>query len=710
MDPMRLNPVEKYLIEKLQEDFSKANNIEAIYGELDLYTHKVYDISKWLMSFIRRKAYPEVGVDYVVDASDQAIIDSVYDCLSRICNSKDKLLSKDISTGTLSHIKRSHLMANDSKVIFYREAGDKHSFIITCKGISYVYRNRMVECTWEKLLGVYYDDKDSMFYFHDHFNEEPIIKIERYDLLKWDSDYLAVVVCINAICNVFEDTAPQLIEQYDDFMEKGSLAEALGVIEQLISDDGDNGYYHYMKADTLAQMLVKGVYDKEDIIEDEYMVALKLVKEQPHKIFFDLARLKKNRGKFKEARQYYIQAMDVEDRSDKKFYSDEYNDFMTSNRELWNNYTINTPYNERKIIMPVNDISGCACENITVIQRNELPKCIKFPVGHPIVNELYIGHPHNPSVYIPYNDYETHFFLDRVDELSYVLQCLGAKEITITAINGKNIDEISKSIVAYGTNADVKAYSASINTDSCSEQQSNSKSNLSASKQLRFAPSKAPFIPDNLTWYPHEIQWQRLSQQRINGNLLEYHQEISTTETSFVSITEKKQIDATAQHLWMKVSGQSISENHSDSRFNTETIWKVDAVFYPIEQLSCEHNEEYSISSGDKIEDNVLTLSENEVVYREEVLFILEDGEIGNTERRLLERKRIKLGISEERAVDIEKMCVPQLSSEETEYLEIYKEVSADGEITDRKRRLLIREAESLGICKERMNELENLV
>ena len=214
MDPMRLNPVEKYLIEKLQEDFSKANNIEAIYGELDLYTHKVYDISKWLMSFIRRKAYPEVGVDYVVDASDQAIIDSVYDCLSRICNSKDKLLSKDISTGTLSHIKRSHLMANDSKVIFYREAGDKHSFIITCKGISYVYRNRMVECTWEKLLGVYYDDKDSMFYFYDHFNEEPIIKIERYDLLKWDSDYLAVVVCINAICNVFEDTAPQLIEQY----------------------------------------------------------------------------------------------------------------------------------------------------------------------------------------------------------------------------------------------------------------------------------------------------------------------------------------------------------------------------------------------------------------------------------------------------------------------------------------------------------------
>ena len=89
---------------------------------------------------------------------------------------------------------------------------------------------------------------------------------------------------------------------------------------------------------------------------------------------------------------------------------------------------------------------------------------------------------------------------------------------------------------------------------------------------------------------------------------------------------------------------------------------------------------------------------------------MLEDGSIGDAERRLLERKRQKFGVSEERAKLIEESCTPSLSEEEKEYIEIYKDMLEDGEISERRRKILNKEAESLGIPQSRVNELEEMV
>ena len=52
---------------------------------------------------------------------------------------------------------------------------------------------------------------------------------------------------------------------------------------------------------------------------------------------------------------------------------------------------------------------------------------------------------------------------------------------------------------------------------------------------------------------------------------------------------------------------------------------------------------------------------------------------------------------------------MPQLTSEEKEYIEIFKELSGEGEMTERKRRILNREREALGIMEERALELEQI-
>ena len=54
--------------------------------------------------------------------------------------------------------------------------------------------------------------------------------------------------------------------------------------------------------------------------------------------------------------------------------------------------------------------------------------------------------------------------------------------------------------------------------------------------------------------------------------------------------------------------------------------------------------------------------------------------------------------------------CTPSLSDEEKEYIEIYKDMLEDGKISERRRKILNKEAESLGISQSRVKELEEMI
>ena len=103
--------------------------------------------------------------------------------------------------------------------------------------------------------------------------------------------------------------------------------------------------------------------------------------------------------------------------------------------------------------------------------------------------------------------------------------------------------------------------------------------------------------------------------------------------------------------------------------------------------------------------------SSAESEYLEEVRACLsEDGEISSRERRLLNRLREKLGISERRAQELEdSLNSSQLTSDEQEYLDEYRACLEEGEISSKERRLLDRLRDKLGIHPSRAKELENL-
>ena len=101
----------------------------------------------------------------------------------------------------------------------------------------------------------------------------------------------------------------------------------------------------------------------------------------------------------------------------------------------------------------------------------------------------------------------------------------------------------------------------------------------------------------------------------------------------------------------------------------------------------------------------------NETEYLEEIKACLaDDGTISDRERRILNRLRDSLGISEHRAMELEDSLSKGLTDDEKEYLDALKDSLVDGVISNRERRLLDKLRSSLGISEARAKELEKCI
>lgn len=517
------------------------------------------------------------------------------------------------------------------------------------------------------------------------------------------------------LAKVFDECAnsvAQAVNPLDEVIQledEKKLDEALQLLEErLAAGTIDADYlYHYLRGRILVE--IEGTLDehseeREKLIEKEFGKTIELTEDDKFIPFchYWLAYLYHYTGQPYNARNMFIVAMESESeemRDDSKEMLD-YEERSLS--EVWANYTSTYDYKERKFLMPIKDskIAGCFESGIDTFRLSNIPSCIKFPTGHPVANELYIGHPYNPNLYVPYSESEDIFFQDKIDELIYLLQCLGAEEIEITSIKGKSVSEYENRSGRASAHMDTLTFEGSGSYAKDSKRNQNRDAQLQRSFKIKCDPMKYPYVPEGLIWYGEQARWQRMVEGRLNGNRLEYSESVSSTDTRFVSNTEKKDIKAAAERLWIKVDGNAESNLETQFKEHTETQWRVDVKFRSLRDFS---NEIHS-----NLDTSKITASEQE--YLDEVKFTLEDGEIGPRERKSLERARVRLGISESRAAEIEaSVSTPKLTNEEKEYLDEVKAVLEDGEIGPRERKSLERTRNRLGISEERAKELENI-
>ena len=378
-------------------------------------------------------------------------------------------------------------------------------------------------------------------------------------------------------------------------------------------------------------------------------------------------------------------------------------EFEEANADLWNNYVLKVPYKERKYIMLVEDskIKNCAVSGITIFNSSNVPNCINFYDNMPLNNELYVGHPYNPSVYIPYNQAEDILFQDKIQEFCYILQQLGAEEITITSLKGRKVNEINNKKEELEVAANAGRFgNASLNIDSSTSNLMDRTSHEQYDVKYVYDPIDMPKVPSETIWYQNQSKWQSIALSRIEGNTLECNECISSKSISFTTSSEKEDIKAKLKVLMANIEGRIYEEEEKQLREETETIWRVSVKFRSKKLLQKDTLPQPNSATA---------LTNNEEEFLNEVRFCLDnDGIIDSEEQVYLDKVSQKLGLTQTKAQELQNSLIsPQLTDNEKEYIETISKLTIDGKIPPSSQRIVERYRELYKVSSQRAEELE---
>ena len=408
-------------------------------------------------------------------------------------------------------------------------------------------------------------------------------------------------------------------------------------------------------------------------------------------------------GKITDSRNAYMKSLAEAPEEQKYELQNRTTKLEEANADLWDNYILRVPYKERKYIMLVEDskIKNCAVSGITIFNSSNVPNCINFYENMPLNNELYVGHPYNPSVYIPYNQAEDILFQDKIQEFCYILQQLGAEEITITSLKGRKVNEINNKKEELEVAANAGRFgNASLNIDSSTSNLMDRTSHEQYDVKYVYDPIDMPKVPSETIWYQNQSKWQSIALSRIEGNTLECNECISSKSISFTTSSEKEDIKAKLKVLMANIEGRSYKEEEKQLKEETETIWRVSVKFRSKKLLQEKSQSRNTISS---------TLTDTEKEFLNEVRFCIEDdGVIDNSEQIFLNKTREKFGLTEERAKELqESLLKPQFTENEKEYINALSELMIDGQIPESAQRIVERFRNLYEIDEQRANEIE---
>ena len=615
---------------------------------------------------------------------------------------------------------------------------------------------------WNIVDKVEYDSEDDEFFIYLVNDNDPMV-FDAYNLIKGSDEKYDFAEILSQMASCVENESNSIIDRIGELDEKQDWIGIIEYCEEKLDEDlGDNvKAYVYYSLSKSYNMIADG-FRSDEKFEDARECnekALQYINESLELIFNEVslywkAEVLSDLGGLENyctAREIYIGLMSSEDKEIAKssyaryenmtnvymgnvnYFCERYEqdlkeiemsqDSEEEKNELReclddmasNKFTNIVKLPQRQFLMFVKDsqsIAGCVDDegNIQyVFTLDKYPKDIVFPMGHPQANELYMMHPMLHTHYLPCENIKETLFLDKVRDFCYVAQCLGATRIKFKAVRGEVFTTDSTGSFDASASVGRKLVNLSGSVSENNKGHYNSVKNNGREWEYTFNPINKPFCPEDSVWLKSDTSWQQMVKMRLQGNQLSFTERITSSETLNMSSNQQRGVEASFSTLLWKASGKAEGKSEEIIFKSEESEYEISVTFKPMN----EYMEVAAIENVEVVEiaetcDESLT--PNEEKYKEEVLFCLEDdGEISSDERIILEHKRIRFGITEERALAIEKMCAPSLTEAEQEYVDIYKKLCADGEITERKRRLLNRERESLGISEQRGAELEAL-
>jgi len=363
------------------------------------------------------------------------------------------------------------------------------------------------------------------------------------------------------------------------------------------------------------------------------------------------------------------------------------------------------PQEQRRFLFVTDDLHYVGRDDIIVLKKNNLPKSINFPLSHPKLNEVYVNHPINKDNYLLVDDYEKSLFIDKLREFQVLMDSLGAKKIDVFNKTKSIENDSFNSRKSYDGGIKVKGngveggYSKSNSEDYQLEQELN----IGFHQELR--PKNMPFIPDNLVWYHSDLNWQRLVQQRMNGSLVKHKEIISAKEIESLSTQELTSVYAEIDILFVKLNFEYNKSSSYRSKRELNYTLEFHVEFEDFDNLKgTKASTEKIVDSN--IRNKPLSNNDNLEKYKEDVLFMLEDdGVIDDVERKLLNRKIKHYGLTPSEALQIEEELM--FNEGELNYIEEFKMLLEEGSIGDIERKMLNRYAKRYNLNSDRQTVLE---
>jgi hypothetical protein len=533
--------------------------------------------------------------------------------------------------------------------------------------------------------GIYYEQFDSTNWLKFRFNRYDIswyeIESIKYDIKDLKDYKFTFQLKGNKKCDIYltSDNSFLLLDRFfeDILIERVRIKIRQALLQNNIKEA--IMFLEYFKV------------DKEESTSRRYIDYL----------FLSIEVYKKSNNFYKVAQIY--EELEELKKGDLEAFS-KYNKEREENYKKYVNNFKGLPLQDRNIITVSNTDKLFKSDHITLLNIGQLP-AINFPMSHPKVNQTYIAHPYKTDSYLPIENYDYELLNDRLNEFFYILQCLGATSITFETIEEENKEEKNHSNLKAEAETKTKIAGGKVGVDYDSLMNSSLRNYLKMERTQTFDPEKRPYIPKDVVWFPNEFSWQRLAQQRLNGNFLSHNEVLSSSQTQTLSSSEIVDVNAELKMLFTSVRAGVHYQEEKEIKQNRDFSCRISVEFKPMKEFP-EDTEIIDITAEEVTQTPIQlpASNDNEARYLEEIHFMLEDdGVIDERERTILERIRERYNITPERAKELEAQAIAgqELTSEEQEYLSEYKNSLQDGAISEKERRLLNRLAMALGISEE---------
>lgn len=549
-----------------------------------------------------------------------------------------------------------------------------------------------------------YDEQEN----HEKVIEEAdnILSLTEDIGLRWKASWYKAwayrLIGYNIDCgnNLPEDERENNIEIRNEYMMK-----ALNIIEDMESWDGHQSCLYVFKGDLFNGGFLSHIRDEKNhyISRRFYIAALRTDNKEDREVALKKFQEKTNTifefGFEEYNNKHGLELIDCAENEDER---KDYIELLEEEK-----FTNDVKFSDRQFILLARDDNHIAGmydpeDNIKwVFTLNQIPSDIEFECV-PQANTLYMAHPVRQTLYLPYEGAEEKLFMDKVREFCYLVQCLGATEVVFHSNKGMKVSESfnsSQNINGGFSNPFVEMNGEYSRNNSG---KSNHSQRVGVDMIQTFAPTKYPYQPEDLVWLATDSSWKQLIKQRLEGGMLSYTYKIRSTDVCQVSNNQIADIKASFKFMLQNANANYNENNDTTFSKREETEWSIQVTFKPLNEF------------GKQSTTNTVSITSNEQEYLEEIKECLSDnnGSISNSQRRLLDKIRKSLGITESRANELEAMCsVPQLTDAEKEYLAEYKECLNDGGIiTSSERRLLEKLRKSLGISEQRAKVIEEIL